>query len=316
MKILVTGCAGFIGSHSCEKLLQEGHRVLGIDNLDDYYCVEMKKNNIELLSKYSGFTFRKDEVQTTTAVGDFRPDRILHLASMAGVRASIAQPLKYVDVNVTGMVKLLQDCTKYKIPHMVYASSSSVYGKSTKIPFKEKESPNHVVSPYAASKKSMEIFANTHSYLHGLSCIGLRFFTVYGPRGRPDMAPSKFLRAIASGKKFQKFGTGSSRDYTYVDDIVRGILGALERVRPGVHRVYNLGNSSRITLEEFIETCEEVVGKKAVYEVIDRHPADVPHTCADIARAQEELGYKPRVNLREGLTHAYAEFVRAQSSRP
>lgn len=314
MKILVTGCAGFIGSHACEELLASGYEVLGVDNMDPYYPVEIKVRNIELLKSHSSFRFREEDIQKTTAITDWKPDTVLHLASMAGVRASIAQPLKYVDVNVAGFVHILQECTKNMVEHLVYASSSSVYGTSAKIPFKEDEVPPEVVSPYAASKRAMELFGSTHSYLHGLSCIGLRFFTVYGPRGRPDMAPHKFLSAIIDGRTFEKFGTGSSRDYTYVGDIVRGIRAALLNVQPGRHRMYNLGNSKAVSLERFITICENVVGKDAQYTVVDRHPADVPHTCADISRATAELGYRPSVSLESGLRKCLEDIVASRKA--
>jgi UDP-glucuronate 4-epimerase len=301
-KILVTGCAGFIGSHTCERLLKEGNRVMGIDNLNDYYDVERKLENLEVLKQYKNFSFIKDDIRTTTAINDWTPDFVCHLASMAGVRYSIEHPEIYVDVNINGFINLLEQSRKVGVKQIVYASSSSVYGLNKKVPFSESdpiETPN---SPYACSKMAMELYAKTYSQLYDLNLIGLRFFTVYGPRGRPDMAPYKFLKAIKNGTKFQKYGDGtSSRDYTYVDDIVSGVVSSLQNKKQVKCEVYNLGNSSPVSLNEFIGLCEKVVNKKAQYDEIENQLGDVPHTYADISKAKRDLDYSPKVKLEQGL---------------
>ena len=228
-KILVTGCAGFIGSHTCEYLLKRGNQVLGIDNLNDYYDVERKMQNLEMLKKYENFTFRKEDICDTNSISEWKPDKICHLASMAGVRYSIEHPKLYIKVNIEGFIHILEESRKNKVQQIVYASSSSVYGLNKKVPFSEDDPIATPNSPYASSKMAMELFAKTYHQLYDLNLIGLRFFTVYGPRGRPDMAPYKFLKAIKDGTTFQKYGDGtSSRDYTYVDDIVSGVVASLD----------------------------------------------------------------------------------------
>ena len=301
-KILVTGCAGFIGSHTCERLLKEGNKVMGIDNLNDYYDVDRKKENLEVLKKYQNFYFMKDDIRTTTVINDWKPDMVCHLASMAGVRYSIEHPEIYVDVNINGFINILEQSRKVGVKQIVYASSSSVYGLNKKVPFSESDAIETPNSPYACSKMAMELYAKTYSQLYDLNLIGLRFFTVYGPRGRPDMAPYKFLKAIKAGTKFQKYGDGtSSRDYTYVDDIVSGVIASLQNKKQVKCEVYNLGNSSPVSLNEFIGLCEKVVGKKANYEQIENQLGDVPHTYADISKAKRDLDYSPKVKLEEGL---------------
>ena len=306
MNILVTGCAGFIGSHTCERLLKEGNKILGIDNMNDYYDVSRKEKNIELLKKYEKFTFKKEDIRTTNIIEEWKPDKICHLASMAGVRYSIENPKIYVDVNINGFINILEQARKINVKQIVYASSSSVYGLNQKKPFSESDpivTPN---SSYACSKMSMELYAKTYHQLYNLNIIGLRFFTVYGPRGRPDMAPYKFLKAIKDGTKFYKYGNGtSSRDYTYIDDIISGVVAALKNEKEVECEVYNLGNSSPVSLNEFIELCEKVAGKKANYEQIENRMGDVPHTYADISKAKRDLDYKPKIGLEEGLKITY-----------
>ena len=307
MKILVTGCAGFIGSHVCERLLSTTHHeVMGIDNLNAYYDVEIKKRNIKLLEKYDNFTFRKEDICFTTIIDIWRPDKICHLASMAGVRWSIEHPDEYVRVNIGGFINILEGARRVGVKNVVYASSSSVYGLNEFLPFREDDTIETCNSPYACSKRAMEIFASTYNRLYGIPLIGLRFFTVYGPRGRPDMAPYKFMKAVMNGETIQVYGSGSSsRDYTYISDIVDGILGAVENKRDISCEVYNLGNSSPIKLMDFIGKIERVVGKKANYEHIEDQLGDVPHTFADVSKAGRDLGYKPKVSLDEGLKHLY-----------
>ena len=300
--VLVTGCAGFIGSHVCEHLLKTGTFIYGIDNLNHYYDPEIKKKNLQRLKEFDNFIFKQDDIRETTLIKDIKPSKIIHLASMAGVRYSIENPLIYNNVNVEGFIHILQESVKYGVKQIVYASSSSVYGLNKKIPFSEDDKIESCNSPYACSKMAMELYANTYSQLYNLSCIGLRFFTVYGPRGRPDMAPYKFLNAIIKQEPLNKYGDGTtSRDYTYIDDIVEGVVSALENKKNIVSGIYNLGNSSPISLNKFIETCEKVCKKKAIINSLPMQLGDVPHTCADITKACNDLNYKPKVKLEEGL---------------
>ena len=302
MKVLVTGCAGFIGSHVSERLLKLGYEVVGIDNINDYYDPTQKLKNLEILSKYENFYFTKEDIVNTNIINDTKPNIVCHLAAMAGVRYSIEHPDKYVKVNIEGFINLLEQAVKNKVSNFVYASSSSVYGLNKKIPFSETDEIVSCNSPYAASKRSMEVFANTYNQLYNLPLIGLRFFTVYGPRGRPDMAPYKFLKAVLQDKKFKKYGDGSSmRDYTYISDIVDGVVNAIINNKSMSCEVINLGNSSPISLNQFIKTCEEVTGREARYDQIENQIGDVPVTYADISKAKELLDYNPKVNIKDGL---------------
>ncbi len=310
MKILVTGCAGFIGSHVAEFLLKRGDTVLGIDNMNNYYNIKIKENNINILQKYSNFQFHKENVNHTKLISEWNPDKICHLASMAGVRYSIQHPTLYVTENIEAFTYLLEQAVKNSVKHIVYASSSSVYGLNKSIPFKESDIIEKCNSPYACSKRSMELMGQTYNQLYNISVIGLRFFTVYGPRGRPDMAPYKFLKAIIQEKQFEKYGDGtSSRDYTYIDDIVQGIILALDNKNNISCDIFNLGNSSPVTLNNFIKTCEEVSNKKALYKVIDNQLGDVPHTYADISKAKKLLDYNPSVTLKDGLQKTYEYLI-------
>jgi UDP-glucuronate 4-epimerase len=303
--ILVTGCAGFIGSHLCEKLLlNSNNKVIGLDNLDPYYSVERKIENMKILEKFSNFQFLEEDIRTTCAITDFKPDTIVHLASLAGVRNSLLEPERYAEVNIIGMIhlleqfRLLKECGNRKF---IFASSSSVYGTNQKVPFEETDELNNINSPYAASKRAMEIYGQTYSQLYQLNIIGLRFFTVYGPRGRPDMAPYKFMNAIKEGKEITKYGSGNSfRDYTYISDIVQGIEGAIQVKKDGFE-VYNLGNGNPITLNEFIGTCAKVLTKEANIKEIEEQEGDVPGTYCSKNKAERDLGYKPKVKLEEGL---------------
>ena len=305
MKILVTGCAGFIGSHVCENLLKNTNDIIyGIDNLDPYYDVELKRKNIDILLKYPNFKFYQEDIVNTKIINEIIFDKIIHLASMAGVRYSIENPQKYIDVNVKGFINILEQCVKTNKPHIVYASSSSVYGMNKKIPFSEEDKISTCNSPYACSKLMMEVLAKTYNQIYGLTSIGLRFFTVYGPRGRPDMAPRKFMEAIASGNTINKYGDGNTyRDYTYIDDIVSGIISAMYNSSNCQYELINLGNSNPITLNKFIKTCEEVTGKTALINYMGDQKGDVPFTHADISKAKNLLGYNPKTTLFEGLTH-------------
>ena len=306
MKILVTGCAGFIGSHLCEKLLKENYNVFGIDNINDYYSINQKYKNLEILSKYKNFIFKKDDIVTTTIINEIKPEIVVNIAAMAGVRYSIENPNIYMKVNIEGQVNLLKQSVDNNVKLFVYASSSSVYGLNKKIPFSEEDKISKFNSPYAASKRSTELMAQLYNQLYGIKVIGLRFFTVYGPRGRPDMAPFKFLYNISNEKKFDKYGTGESfRDYTYIDDIVSGIYGAIKNKKNKNCEIYNLGNTNTVSLNEFIKTCEEVTGKKAVYNQLPDQKGDVPFTYSDISKAKKDLDYNPKINFKDGLTKMY-----------
>jgi UDP-glucuronate 4-epimerase len=305
MKVLVTGCCGFIGSHVTINLLKNNYEVIGVDIMNDYYDIKIKEINKKILSEYENFCFYKEDVIDSDIIERVKPDKVCHLASMAGVRYSIENPILYIKNNIEAFVNLLDQSVKNNVKNFVYASSSSVYGLNEKVPFCESDIVDSCNSPYAASKRSMEIFANTYNQLYNLPLIGLRFFTVYGPRGRPDMAPYKFLKAISSENRFDKYGDGNSmRDYTYIDDIVDGVVSALE-VKDMSSEVFNLGNSSPTSLNEFISTCEQVTGKTANYKQLGNQLGDVPVTYADISKAKKMLNYNPQVKLKDGLTRTY-----------
>lgn len=322
MRIIVTGCAGFIGSHLAEELLKQGHRVLGIDNMNNYYDVSRKLGNFEILKKYSNFTLMIDDVCKTDFFREWNPDIIYHLASRANVRNSLLNPLQYVDDNIKSMVHILdqikqtieinesmsRDGYKSPIPKLIYASSSSVYGSNTKVPFSEKDPLDNIESPYALSKKVMEEYARLYNKLYDIKSIGLRFFTVYGPRGRPDMAPEMFLKAINNGEKINKYGDGSSRrDYTYIDDIVQGLIKSIDAFdKHNIETdVFNLGNSNTISLNDFIALCEKIVGKKAIINQMGIQKGDVPVTYADVSHAKELLEYSPSTTLEDGMKATY-----------
>jgi len=310
MKILITGCAGFIGSHLCHKLSQRGDNIIGIDNLNDYYKVEQKEANLRDLEKYSNFLFQKDDLINTQILRQHKFDVCVNIGAMAGVRNSLENPELYMSTNVEGQTHLLKECVETGVKHFVYASSSSVYGCNEKVPFQETDSLDNINSPYACSKACTEMIAKLYNRLYGISTIGLRFFTVYGPRGRPDMAPYKFLRAIMDGKPIDKYGDGNTiRDYTYVDDIVEGIIGAIDNPNNKTCEVYNLGNGNPITLNRFIEICEEVVNKKALINQMGEQLGDVPATFADISKAREDLGYNPKTKFEEGIKKMFESLL-------
>ena len=302
MKILVTGCCGFIGYHVSKRLLENDFTVIGIDNFDDYYDIKFKENRLNILKEYKNFKFEKGDIINSDIISREKPNKVCHLASKAGVRNSLIDPKSYIKNNIEGFINLLEDAVKNDVENFVYASSSSVYGLNEKVPFCEDDILDSCNSPYAASKISMEIFAKTYSQLYDLTLIGLRFFTVFGPEGRPDMAPFKFLKSILNEEKFFKFGDGNSkRDYTYIDDIVNGVILALENKNKLKCEVFNLGNSSPVTLNEFIKKCEHVTGKKAIYEEIENQKGDVPVTYADITKAKSLLCYRPKITLDYGI---------------
>ncbi len=306
--ILVTGVAGFIASHVSEKLLQSGHTILGVDEINDYYDVSYKEKNLSILNHYPNFSFLKLDIRDTEAVlnlaEDYTITKIAHIAARAGVRPSISDPMLYQEVNVRGTLNLLELARIAKVQNFVLTSSSSVYGNSTQIPFKEDDSAtDKPISPYAATKKASEVLGHTYSSLYGLQITVVRPFTVYGPRGRPDMAPWLFLKAALCGNAISKFGDGSTRrDYTYIDDFVSGFIGALNYINnESKFNIFNLGNSATVSLNEAIETIEKVTDKKIKINQLPMQPGDVNLTNADISKAKEAFGYDPKTSFSEGM---------------
>ena len=305
MPTLVTGGAGFIGSHLVDRLLAEGLEVVALDNFDPFYAEATKRANLAEALRHPRFRLVEADIRDAQAVDrlmlELRPEAIVHLAARAGVRPSIDDPAGYAGVNVVGTVHLLQAASRLEPrPRFVYASSSSVYGDRDTAPFRETDPVDLPVSPYAATKKACELLAHTFHHLHGLPVTGLRFFTAYGPRNRPDLAIARFADLIDAGRPVPMFGDGSTRrDYTFVADIVEGIVRALERCRG--HHLYNLGNSDPIALRAMIEAIGKALGKTPIIERLPEQPGDVRQTFADITRARDELGYAPATPFREGL---------------
>jgi UDP-glucuronate 4-epimerase len=303
--VFVTGAAGFIGSHVSGALLARGDRVFGFDNFDPFYDRRIKERNLAPLLSHPSFSFLEGDIRDASALarwGEGIPrEALIHLAAKAGVRPSVADPVGYADVNINGTIRVLEWARELGIPKVVFASSSSVYGGNTKVPFSEDDFVDHPVSPYAATKKAGELLCHTYCHLYGMNVAALRFFTVYGPGQRPEMAIHKFTRRILDGKEIDLYGDGSSRrDYTYIDDIVSGVLGAL--TAPPGYRVYNLGESATISLSELVAMIERACGKVAVRRVKPPQPGDVPVTYADISRARNEIGYDPRTPIERGVT--------------
>ncbi len=310
MNILVTGCAGFIGSHVADALLQRGDSVIGVDNLNDYYSPAWKQQNLDRI-EHDNFSFYKVDIRDKTALNEVfeqeEIDVVVHLAARAGVRPSIQQPQLYYEVNVMGTLNILELMHKHGIDRLVAASSSSVYGNQHKTPFSETDPCNEPISPYAATKKSLEMLCHTYAHLHDIQTSCLRFFTVYGPNGRSDMAPYLFTKAILTGGEITKFGDGTSkRDYTYIDDIVTGVLGAIDNPQP--FEIYNLGNNTPVTLNHFLDLLQDIIGKEANITQYPEQPGDVDMTYADIDKAQRDLGYEPRTSFRKGLEQFVAWF--------
>lgn len=322
MKIILTGAAGFIGYHVAQKLLQEGHDVTGIDNLNDYYDVNLKKDRLKLLQQAPGFSFYREDISNTPRMLEIfekvQPRRVIHLAAQAGVRYSITNPHAYGASNLTGFLNILEACRQTSVEHLVYASSSSVYGANTSKPFKVSDNVDHPVSLYAATKKANELMAHSYSHLYGLPCTGLRFFTVYGPWGRPDMAYFLFTKAILEGKPIKVFNKGNmKRDFTWIGDIVEGVTRVTAKLPqpdpnwngnsplPGTsyapYRIYNIGNNKPVRLMEFINTLENILGKEAEKEFLPMQPGDVEETYADIDDLAADAGYRPNTPLKEGL---------------
>ncbi len=310
-RIVVTGGAGFIGSHLCDALLGAGHAVTALDNFDEFYEPAVKRGNVKAIVGHERFTLVegdiRDEALVSRLLGD-GVDAVVHLAARAGVRPSIQDPLLYQDVNVRGTMVLLEACRKHRVGNFIFASSSSVYGNSEKTPFAEDHDVDRPISPYAATKRAGELLCYTYHHLYDINITCLRFFTTYGPRQRPDLAIHKFARLIEAGDPVPVFGDGTMmRDFTYVDDIVDGVRRAVERCR-GYH-IYNLGESQPVTVIELVAGLEEALGKRATIEHRPLQPGDVDRTCADLTLARRDLGYQPTTDLRTGLAH-FVEWLR------
>lgn len=344
MKILVTGASGFIGFHLSSKLLQSGNEIFTLDNISDYYDVELKYarlfnlgfnrcdvriNNSVDSFKYNNIHFMQMNIEDRLSILEFfkreKFDFVCHLAAQAGVRYSIINPYTYIDSNISGFINILEACRQVKVKHLVYASSSSVYGLNSKVPFSEKDSAVHPVSLYAASKKSNELMAHVYSYLYGLPTTGLRFFTVYGPWGRPDMSPFIFMNAILRGHTINIYNNGDMiRDFTYIDDIVEAITRAIDHVPscdpnwnsespdPGSssapYKIYNVGNSKPVKLMDFISTIEKTIGKEANKVFLPMQPGDVYQTNSDTCKLQNDFSFKPNKTLEQGVTETVRWF--------
>ena len=322
MHILLTGVAGFIGSHVAERLLARGDQVLGLDSLNDYYDPALKRARLQRLQGHADFRFVQcdlaDRAGMAAVFAGARFDRVIHLAAQAGVRYSITHPHAYLDANLTGFGHILEGCRAQQVEHLVYASSSSVYGGNTKMPFAETDAVDHPVSLYAASKKANELMAHAYSHLYRFPTTGLRFFTVYGPWGRPDMAYHLFTRAILAGEPIAVFNHGDmKRDFTYIDDITEGVLRVLDRpatppsAGAAPYRVFNIGNSEPVQLLDFIACLEQALGKKAIRQLLPMQAGDVPATYASTQALQDWVGFAPATPLAQGIerfVHWYRSY--------
>ena len=339
MKILLTGAAGFIGSTATLRLLARGDEVVGLDNLNDYYSVQLKRDRLARLTPHPNFRFVQLDVADRSGIEALfereRFDRVVHLAAQAGVRYSLKNPHAYVDSNIVGFMNILEGCRHSAVQHLVYASSSSVYGGNTKMPFSEHDSVDHPVSMYAATKKANELMAHTYSHLFGLPTTGLRFFTVYGPWGRPDMALFLFTKAILEGKPIDVFNHGlMQRDFTFVDDIVEGVIRVLDRVsapNPGYRaeqpdpgtssapfRIFNIGNHNPVPLMDFIVCIEDALGMKAQKNLMPLQDGDVPATYADVDALRDWVGFTPATDIRTGIARFvawYRDYYRVPQAR-
>jgi UDP-glucuronate 4-epimerase len=325
--ILVTGAAGFIGFHVSKKLLERGDEVIGLDNLNDYYDPSLKEARLAMLRDRPGFHFERLDIADRDGIArlfaERRPTRVVHLAAQAGVRYSLENPYAYIDSNVQGFLNILEGCRHNGVEHLVYASSSSVYGANTRQPFSEHDNVDHPISLYAATKKANELMAHTYASLFGVPTSGLRFFTVYGPWGRPDMALFKFTRGILAGEPIEVYNEGRMiRDFTYIDDIVEGVVRVMDHTAepdpswsgnapdPGrsfaPYRVYNIGNSNPVQLLKYINVLEENLGRRAELQLLPMQPGDVPATMADVSELEQTVGFRPRTTVEEGI----AAFVR------
>lgn len=322
MKVLVTGAAGFIGYHVSQSLLQRGDEVVGIDNLNDYYSVTLKEDRLSQLTPYENFEFQKmdladrNDIESLFQSHSF--DRVINLAAQAGVRYSIENPRAYIDANIVGFLNILEGCRHAKVAHLSYASSSSVYGANEKQPFAESDNVDHPVSLYAASKKSNELMAHTYSNLFNLPTTGLRFFTVYGPWGRPDMALFKFTKGIINKQPIDVYNQGEMyRDFTYIDDIVEGVVRITDKIPEAnpkwngnapdpassfaPYRIYNIGNNSPVKLMDFVNAIQDELGEKAIINMMPIQPGDVPATSADTSTLAQDIGFKPNTSVGQGI---------------
>ena len=302
MRVLVTGAAGFIGSHLCERLLADGWKVVGVDNFDNFYDPQIKRRNISSCLQNENFQLIEEDIRDSAAMDDAVKDIeiIVHLAAKAGVRPSIAQPLLYADVNIIGTMVMLEAAKRNKIKKFIFGSSSSVYGNNKKVPFSEDDNVDFPISPYAATKKAGELVWHIYHYLYNISITCLRFFTVYGPRQRPDLAIHKFAKLIEQGKPLPVYGDGSMmRDFTYIDDIIDGTIAAMQKCSG--FNVFNLGESRPITVNDLVVEMEKALGKKAVIEHQPPQPGDVERTYADVTKAENELDYNPATPIETGL---------------
>lgn len=316
MNVLITGAAGFIGSHLCERLLSQGHKVTGLDNFDPFYGRQIKQKNLVQSSQSTDFSFVEADIRNADLMNElFSKNKfavVFHLAARAGVRPSIEDPVGYIDVNVNGTTVLLEATKKTGTKKIIFASSSSVYGNNSKIPFAETDNVDFPISPYAASKKAAELVCYTYSHLYDIDISCMRFFTVYGSRQRPDLAIHKFTRLILESKPIDIYGNGStSRDYTYIDDIIDGLVSAMSKMDG--YKIYNLGNSHPIKLDTLISEIETATGKQAKRKYLPVQPGDVERTYADISKAQKELGFNPKTPIEQGLIK-FAEWFMAQKT--
>ncbi len=335
MKVLITGVAGFIGYHLAQRFLKEGFSVVGLDNLNDYYSVQLKKDRLAQI-KSDNFKFYQIDLADDQALTELfkteKPDYVINMAAQAGVRYSLINPKAYVDSNIVGFVNLLECCRHFQVKHLIFASSSSVYGLNTKMPFSIHHNVDHPISLYAASKKANELMAHTYAYLYNLPCTGLRFFTVYGPWGRPDMALFLFTEAILKDEPIKVFNHGQmERDFTYIDDIVEGVFRLTNHLpkpnphwngdnpdpgtSPAPYKVYNIGNNNPVKLLDFIKAIEKALGKEAKKEFLPLQPGDVPKTYADIDDLVQDVGFSPSTPIEAGIArfiHWYKEYYKIQ----
>jgi UDP-glucuronate 4-epimerase len=327
--VLVTGAAGFIGYHLCERLLRDGCRVVGVDNLNDYYDPRLKQARLKRLQEKPGFAFEKLDIADRVAMPDLfartKPAAVVNLAAQAGVRYSLENPHAYIDANIAGFTNILEGCRHHGVRHLVYASSSSVYGANTRMPFSVHHNVDHPVSLYAATKKANELMAHTYSHLFGLPTTGLRFFTVYGPWGRPDMALFLFTRAILAGEPIKVFNHGRMRrDFTFIDDIVEGVRRVIDRVPEGdaawsgdtpdpgtsraPYRIYNIGNDNPVELTHMIACLERALGRTAEKTMLPIQPGDVPASWADVDDLQRDVGFRPNTSIEDGIARFVAWY--------
>lgn len=335
-RILITGAAGFIGYYVCKALLDAGHAVVGMDNLNNYYSVQLKRDRLAQIQPYRRFEFHKmelsDRADMAWLFAEYQPEFVIHLAAQAGVRYSLENPHAYADSNLVGFLNILEGCRACSVKHLIFASSSSVYGANRTMPFSTHHNVDHPLSLYAATKKANELMAHTYSHLYGIPSTGLRFFTVYGPWGRPDMAAYKFTQAILEGRPIDVYNFGNMRrDFTYIDDIVEGILRLLSHIpeldadgpsgcpdpssSQAPYRLYNIGNNHPVTLLDFIETLENCIGIAAEKRLLPLQPGDVLETYADVSDLSQAVGFQPKTSIQEGLRQFVTWYQAYHGSR-